>query len=197
MSELDTNVPQDPNTPDTGTTDQANAEPVPESAEIARLKAELAKARAATDKAAKEAGDFRKQLRARQTAEEAAAEAEKERQAAIEQELQELRKERAVANSSKRIMTFVGDESVATSIAESLYGAADIDLAIDTINKAWTAKEKALRMEFGKVPPPGIGISDGPSITKEQLSAMTFRERVEFSQKHPDEYNRLMGRTTT
>lgn len=196
MSELDTNVNQDTSTQDTTTTDQAAADPVTENAEIARLKAELAKAKAATDKAAKEAGDFRKQLRARQTAEEAAAEAEKERQAAIEQELQELRKERAVANSSKRIMTFVGDESVATNIAEALYGAADIDLAIDTISKAWTAKEKALRIEFGKVPPPGIGISDGPSITKEQLSQMTYRERVEFSQKHPDEYNRLMGRTT-
>lgn len=197
MSELDTTATQDTSTTEVSATEQApNSEAAPESAEIARLKAELAKARAATDKATKEAGDFRKQLRARQTAEEAAAEAEKERQEAIEKELAELRKERAVANSSKRVMTFVNDEQIATSIAEALYGAADIDLAIDTISKAWTAREKALRIEFGKVPAPGIGSSDGPSITQEQLSKMTFRERVEFSQKHPQEYNTLMGRTT-
>ena len=197
MSELNANATQEPNTADIAPNEQEpNSEPVPENAEIARLKAELAKARAATDKATREAGDFRKQLRARQTAEEAAAEAEKERQEAIEKELAELRKERAVANSSKRVMTFVNDEQIATSIAEALYGAADIDLAIDVISKAWAAREKALRMEFGKVPAPGIGATEGPSITQEQLAKMTFRERVEFSQKHPQEYNALMGRTT-
>ena len=197
MSELNANATQEPNTADIAPTEQEpNSEPVPENAEIARLKAELAKARAATDKATREAGDFRKQLRARQTAEEAAAEAEKERQEAIEKELAELRKERAVANSSKRVMTFVNDEQIATSIAEALYGAADIDLAIDVISKAWATREKALRMEFGKVPAPGIGATEGPSITQEQLAKMTFRERVEFSQKHPQEYNALMGRTT-
>lgn len=173
---------------------QTNNEPQDENAEIARLKAELAKAKAATDKATKEAGDFRKQLRARQTAEEAQAEAEKERQEAIEKELNELRKERAVAITSKKAFTFVQDENVATSIAEALYGAEDVDLALETIQKAWVAKERALRLEFGKVPAPGIGNSDGPTISKAQLDDMGYKERLEFANKHPDEYKKLMGR---
>lgn len=165
-----------------------------DNAEIARLRAQLHQQKAALDKATKEADDNKRALRARQTAEEAAAEAEQERQAAIEKELNELRKERAVANASKRVMAFVQDEATATSIAETLYGAADIDLAIDTISKAWTAKEKALRAEFGKIPAPSIGSTDGPTITKAQLDNMGYKDRLDFSQKHPDEYRKLMGR---
>lgn len=165
-----------------------------ESAELNRLRAELNRQKAALDKATKEAAANKRALRERQTAEEAAAEAEKERQEAIEKELNELRKERTVANASKRVMAFVQDEATATSIAETLYGAADIDLAIDTISKAWTAKEKALRAEFGKIPAPSIGSADGPTITKAQLDNMGYKDRLDFSQKHPDEYRKLMGR---
>lgn len=173
---------------------ETQATPEPDNAEIAKLRAQLAQQKAALDKATKEAAENKRALRAKQTAEEQAAEIEKERQEAIEKELNELRKERAVANTSKRIMSFVADEAIATGIAEALYGAEDIDLAIDTINKAWTAKEKALRAEFGKIPAPSIGDTDGVTITKAQLDGMGYKDRLDFSQKHPDEYRRLMGR---
>lgn len=176
-------------TPETSGNEQAN-----ENAEIARLKAELAKQKAAIDKATKEAGDYKKQLRAKQSAEEAAAEEAKAHQEEIEKELAELRKEKAVANTSKRVFTFVQDEKVATEVANALYGAEDVDAAMDAIAKAWTAREKALKLEYGKVPPPGIGSSDGPTITKAQLDAMTLKDRSEFAMNHPDEYNKLMGR---
>ena len=49
------------------TAENENIEPAEavENPEIAKLKAELAKAKAATDKATKEAGDYKKQLRAK------------------------------------------------------------------------------------------------------------------------------------
>lgn len=186
------------NTTETQATEEVvnekQATPEPDNAEIVKLRAQLAQQKAALDKATKEAAENKRALRAKQTAEEQAAEIEKERQEAIEKELNELRKERAVANTSKRIMSFVADEAIATGIAEALYGAEDIDLAIDTINKAWTAKEKALRAEFGKIPAPSIGDADGVTITKAQLDGMGYKDRLDFSQKHPDEYRRLMGR---
>ena len=61
------------------------------------------------------------------------------------------------------------DEQTATAIAELMYGAEDADAAIDAISKAWTAREKALRLEYGKIPAPGIGNSDGVSLTKEEI----------------------------
>lgn len=186
MTELETNAPAE----QTEQTEQK----APEDANVSQMKADLAKMKAALDKATKEAAENKRLLRAKQTAEEAAAETEKEQREAIEKELAELRKERAVANSSKRVMSFIPDENVATGIAEALYGATDIDLAIDMIAKAWVGKEKALRQEYGKIPAPGVGNTDGPTITKDQLDEMVYKDRLKFSVEHPDEYRKLMGR---
>ncbi len=190
MAELDTNPevidnPEtEPNTPDVGS----------ENAELAKLKAEFAKQKAALDKATKEAGDYRKQLRAKQSAEEVADEEAKALQQSMQEELEQLRKEKAVAATTAKIMPLVTDGDVAAQIAEYLYGADDVDAALTAIQKAWTAKEKALRLEYGKIPAPGVGGSDGPSLTKNQLDAMNYMERIEFANKHPEEYEALMGR---
>lgn len=165
-----------------------------ENTELTRLRAELAKQKAALDKATKEAAENKRALRAKQTAEEQAAEIEKERQEAIEKELNELRRERAVANTSKRVFTFVPDETASTEIATALYGAEDVDAAISLIQKAWTAREKALRAEYGKIPAPSVGASDGPTVTREQLLSMRVTDIAEFQRSHPEEYDRLMGR---
>ena len=157
------------------------------SAEIARLKAAL-------DKATKEAAENKRALREKLSAEEAAAAEAKERQEATERELEELRRKVSLGEVSKRVIAFVGDESTANTIAEALYGSANADAAVAAFEKAWTAKEKALRLEYGKIPKPGVGSGDGPTVTKEQLNAMTLPERTEFAAKHPDEYNKLMGR---
>lgn len=163
-------------------------------AEIARLKAELAKAKAATDKATKEAGDYRKQLKSKMTADEAAAEEKRAQEEALNTELNDLRKRFAVAETTKKVMALGGDEAVSTKIAEYLYGAEDTESALAEIQKLWTAREKALRLEFQKIPAPSAGNADGPTITAEQFHAMGYLERVEFAQNHPEEYNKLMGR---
>lgn len=163
-------------------------------AEIAKLKAELAKAKAATDKATKEAGDYRKQLKSKMTADEAAAEEKRAQEEALNTELNDLRKRFAVAETAKKVMVLGGDESVSNKIAEYLYGAEDAESALTEIQRIWTAREKALRLEFQKIPAPSAGNADGPTITAEQFHAMGYLERVEFAQKHPEEYNKLMGR---
>lgn len=194
MAELETTVTENAETVDTNLSEQNETETA-ENAEIARLRADLAKQKTALDKATKEAGDYKKQLRAKQSAEEAAAEAEKERQEAIEKELADLRRERAVANTSKKVFTFVQDEQISTDIAEYLFGAEDVDSALDAISKAWNAREKKLRLEYGKIPSPGIGSGNGPTITREELDKMSYVQRVEFANKNPAEYEKLMGRT--
>lgn len=165
-----------------------------ESVELAKLRAEMAKQKAALDKATKEAAESKRALRAKQSAEEAAAEEAKEAAEAQAKELAELRKRFAVAETSKKVMGFVGDEATANTVAEYLYGAEDVDAALTAIQKAWLAKEKALRLEYGKIQAPGVGAGDGPTLTKEQLDVMTYTQRLEFANQHPDEYERLMGR---
>lgn len=193
MAELDTNVGTDLGTEPEVKTDPVT-EPEDSNADLAKIKAEMAKLKAANDKLAKENSEKTKQLRAKQSAEEVAAEEAKALQQSMQEELQQLRKEKAVAATTAKIIPMVGDNDVAGQIAEYLYGAEDVDAALTAIQKAWTAKEKALRLEYGKVPPPGAGGSDGPTITREQLDALRFPERVKFMNEHRDEYEKLMGR---
>ena len=162
--------------------------------ELTKLKAELAKQKAALDKATKEAAESKRALRAKQSAEEVAAEEAKALQESMQEELKQLRKEKAVGLITAKVMGFIGDNDASTEIAEFLYGAEDADAALSAIQKAWTAKEKALRLEYGKIPAPGVGSGDGVTITKEQLDSMKYIERVKFANEHPDEYNKLMGR---
>ena len=165
-----------------------------ESTEIAKLKADLARQKAALDKATKEAAEAKRSLRAKQTEEEAAAAEAKERNEQRDRELADLRKQVKVAATSRKIMAFLNDEATANSIAEKLCGAENADEAIEEFQKAWVAKEKALRLEFGKIPAPGVGSSDGATYTREQLDAMTYTDRVKYAVEHPDEYNAIMGR---
>jgi hypothetical protein len=194
MAELDTNVTAEVEPEAENKEQETVSETVTETAELAKLRAEMAKQKAALDKATKEAGDYKKQLRAKQSAEEIAAEEAKVQQEALMQELETLRKEKAVAATTAKITPMIGDSEAAGQIAEYLYGAEDVDAALTAIQKAWTAKEKALRLEFGKIPAPGAGASDGPTITREQLDGMKFPERVKFMNEHRDEYEKLMGR---
>lgn len=165
------------------------------STELSKLRAQMAKQKEALDKATKEAADFKKQLRAKQSAEEVAAEEKRISDEARDKELSELRKRFAVAETSKKVMTFVGDEAVANQIAEYIYGADDADAAVDAIQKAWVAREKKLRVEYGKIPAPGTGSTDGPTITRSELDAMSYLERLDYAKKHPTEYDKLLGRT--
>jgi len=153
------------------------------SAELAKAKADYAKLKAALDKATKEAGDARKALRAKQTAEEIAAEEKKAQDEAQAKEIEELRREVARAKTVKNVMAKLGtDEEVSGKISECLYGAEDIENALTEIQRAWVAKEKALRLEYGKVPPPGAGGANGEDAETQKainLAKELGRERAE------------------
>lgn len=191
MAELDNNVGTETlEEPEVKPTETENTD----SAEVARLKAEMAKMKAANDKLAKENSEKTKQLRAKQSAEEVAAEEAKALQESMQEELKQLRKEKAVASITTKVLPLIGDSEAAGQVAEYLYGAEDVDAAVTAFQKAWAAKEKALRLEYGKIPLPGAGGSDGPTLTMEQLDKMTYKDRVKFKTDHPDEYNRIMGR---
>lgn len=145
-------------------------------AEIARLKAEMAKQKTALDNATKEAGDYRKQLRAKQTAEEIAAAEKKAAEEQAAKELDELRRKVARAESVKAVMSKLNtNEDAAGKIAECLYGCENIEAALLEIQKVWAEKEKALRLEFGKIPGPGTG---GNSEDAEEKAALKLAEEL-------------------
>lgn len=179
----------------TETTETVEAEQnVEVDAEIKRLKAELAKQISKNDTLAKENAEQKKAIRARQSAEEIAAEEKRAQDEERDRKLAEYEKRFFIAETAKKLMKFMDDEEASDSTAAYMFGAEDVDGAIDAFNKAWIAREKKLRLEYGKIPAPGAGGADGPTITKEQLDSMKYTDRVKFATEHPDEYNRLMGR---
>lgn len=127
-------------------------------AEIARLKAEMAKQKKAIDDATKEAGNLRKELRSKMTQEQIDAAEKAEADEAQKQRIIELEKQVAKTATVKSVMGKLGlDEETAGTLADHLFGAADIDNALLAIQKAWQAREKALKLEYGKVTGPGAG----------------------------------------
>ena len=127
-------------------------------AQIAKLQAELVKQKAALDKATHEASAANKALKAKMTQEEIDAAAKQEAEEKAARELEDLRKEVAKGKAVKTVMGKLGlDEESAGNLADHLYGAADLDNALLEIQKAWQAREAALRKEFGRVTGPGAG----------------------------------------
>lgn len=125
-------------------------------AQLEQLKADMMKQKNALDAATKEAGDLRKELRSKLTQEEIDAQNKKEAEEKAAKELEELRREVARAKSTKSVMSKLGlDEDASGKIAECLAGCEDIENALLLIRKAWDAKEKALKLEYGKIPGPG------------------------------------------
>ena len=150
--------------------------------EIAKLKLELAKQKEAINKATKEAADYKRALRAKQSEEEIAAEEKKARDEATQKEIEELRKEVARTKTVKTVMGKLGtDEEVSGKIAEYLYGAEDADAALTEIQRYIAAREKALRLEFGKIPAPGAGGANGEDAEAQKaikLAQELGRERA-------------------
>lgn len=150
--------------------------------EIAKLKLELAKQKEAINKATKEAADYKRALRAKQSEEEIAAEEKKARDEATQKEIEELRKEVARTKTVKTVMGKLGtDEEVSGKIAEYLYGAEDADAALTEIQRYIAAREKALRLEYGKIPAPGAGGANGEDAEAQKaikLAQELGRERA-------------------
>ena len=90
-------------------------------AEIARLKAEMAKQKEALNKATSEAGKYRKELQSKMTQEQIDAENKKEAEEAQKNRIIELEKQVAKTSTVKSVMGRLGlDEDAAGTLADHL-----------------------------------------------------------------------------
>lgn len=148
--------------------------------------------KATFDKASSEAASYKKQLREKQSDEEAKAAKEAEERAALLARLEELEHEKAVNTYVNSYLAMGYDEKTAKSSAEAL---AKGDMATVFANqKAHTEnREKALRAELLKETPPPAGGTPDNGMTLEKFRKMSPQERHEFSVNNPEEYKTLYG----
>lgn len=141
-------------------------------AQLAAERAEKERYKTANDKLSKEAADTKRQLRAKQTAEEQEAEAQAEAQRLAEEEREALRKENNRFKAMAAYKSF--DEKTVDKWLEAVSEAdhATLSAMIET------EKQKAVKeaqAEWMKSRPP-VNAGQYPSMTKEQIMAIADRD---------------------
>ncbi len=135
--------------------------------EINRLKAQLSKANS-------EAADYKKQLRGKQTADEAAAAEQKATMDKLTQENADLKRSIALADKKTKLVAMGYDEKLADSTAIAM-----VDGDMDTVMKNQVtfneSREKAIRAEqMKKTPRPAAG--------SEGTGGMDYTKKIEEAQ---------------
>ena len=157
----------------------------------AELLAENKRMKKAFDKASSEAADYKKQLMATKSESEKLSMEKAERDAALKEELEALRKESKVNKYAKSFMACGYTEEMATKAAEAQYsGDTDELFRLQKLHSDNMAKQ--IRADIMKsMPVPATGNDDDVHITQEQFDKMSYLELKDLYEKHPEIYKRF------
>lgn len=149
-----------------------------DTSEVERLKNALTKSNS-------EAAEYKKQLRAKQTDDEAK-EAERAREiASMKEELESLKQEKVVSEYTSKYLSLGYDEILAKETA-SAFAKGEMDTVFANQKKHAEAFEKKLRADIlkeGSEPPAG---TDNAPVTKEAFLKMGSKEQYEYIQRNPN-----------
>ena len=170
---------------------EAKEEPKAE-VDIQALMVELAKAKRDRDKASSEAADFKKRWRESLSEAEKASMEKAEKEAAREEEFQQLKRENNINRLEKSYLQlgFTPEEAARMAVAEA---DGDQEAKIKIMAEVDGRKKKDYEAEFlASRPDVNIGGGSGKTITKEQFDAMNPVELTALKRENPAEYERLM-----
>ena len=159
----------------------------------AELLAENKRMKKAVDKATADASDWKKKFLATQSESEKLSMEKAERDAALKEELEALRKESKVNKFAKSFMACGYSEEMATKAAEAQYsGDTDELFRLQKLHSDNMAKQ--IRADIMKsMPVPATGNDDSVHITQEQFDKMSLAEQTDLFEKHPSVYKQLAG----
>jgi hypothetical protein len=147
----------------------------------------VAKHKAAADKNASEAASYKKQLREKQTDEEAKEAERAAKDAAIMAELESLRHEKLVGTYTTAYMAMGYDEKLAKSTADAM-AKGDTETVFKNQKLHLENREKALKAELLKqTPPPAPGTPD-TAMKKEEFAKLSLAEKQKFATENPEQY---------
>lgn len=189
MDEIKTNVAED------ATTAATDGEPVKQTRtaeeQIAELLAETKRLKKAVDKSSADASSWKKKYMETQSESEKLSMEKAERDAALKEELEALRRESKVNKYAKSFMSIGYSEEMATKAAEAQFdGDTDELFRIQKIYASET--EKRIRADIMKsMPVPSTSNDDSIQLTQEQFDAMTYREQLDLFENHPSVYEKF------
>lgn len=157
----------------------------------AELLADNKRMKKAIDKATADASEWKKKYMATQSESEKLSMEKAERDAALKEELEMLRKESAINKFAKSFMGCGYSEDMAVKAAEAQYsGDTDELFRIQKLHNDNMAKQ--IRADIMKsMPVPATGNDDGVHITQEQFDKMSYMEQLDLFEKHPSVYEKL------
>ncbi len=157
----------------------------------AELLAENKRLKKAVDKSASDASGWKKKYMDTQSESEKLSMEKAERDAALREELEMLRKESQVNKLAKSFMGMGYPEDMASKAAEAQFSG-DADELLRIQKQHIDNLEKKIRAELmKKMPVPATGNDDEIHLTQEQFDAMSYREQLELYEKHPSVYEKF------
>lgn len=162
-------------------------------AELDKLKAQLSKANS-------EAADYKKQLRSKQSDEDAKKAEQEEAMNKLTEENASLKRSITISETQAKLLGMGYDSKLASSTATAM---ADGDM--DTVLKNQTAfldaqKKKIEADAMRGTPRPKPGETEGAGangMTHDKFRKLSLKERFEFAKKNPDEYKELYSEQDT
>lgn len=151
-------------------------------------------AKSVFDKTASEAASYKKQLRDKQTDEEARAAKEAEEREKLLARLQELELKEQISNLTAEYVGLGFEKDTATKTATA-HANGEFNKVFQNFRALLEARDKAIRAEMLKVTPPPAagGNGDAPTMTLERLRGMTPQQRFEWQQANPEQYKEIYG----
>ena len=187
---------QETDKPDTQTQEQETDKPDTPTieeimAELAKERAEKEKTKVALDKALKETGELKKNLRQKMTAQEQEDEAKREQDEQHKAYVASLEEFKHKTEAKERYLMQGMSVEMAAKAAEAEVSG-DMD-ALATIQKQHTdsiirAKEKEWKKSTVGI---NAGVDGEFSVTKEQFNKMSYAKRVELKKRNPELYKQL------
>ena len=154
---------------------------------------EKRKLKESLNKSNAEAKKYKDELRAKQSEEEKREAERKEADEKREAQLQELLKEKAIAEHKANFLKEGYTEELAETSAKALVDG-DFKTMFANLGTFLTEKEKKVKEELlKKTPKPNKGGDGKPEITKEQFENMTFQERNKLYMENKELYESLKG----
>lgn len=165
-------------------------------ARIKALESENGKLKQSVTNASADASEWKKKYNAKLSDEDKAREEQAEATAAMQQELENLRRERNIANFTAALSASdIGmDAETAKSVAEAL-NAGETDKVFDGIRRFIASHDKAMAEKAMLNNPKLPGGDATRTVTREQFNKMGYKERVELFDKNPDLYNELTSQS--
>ena len=143
------------------------------------------------NKASSEASDYKKKLREKQTEDERLEAERKEKEAEREKLLNDLLKEKSVAEHKANFLKVGYDEEMATASASALTDG-DFKTVFDNLGKFISDRDKKAQVKaLDSTPRPQAG--GVTEVTQEQFNKMSIAERTKLYETNKELYESLKG----